>query len=152
MSILEGCNLFQGVRQTTLEAVEAICEKQSYAAGTFVFQSGEPAQRLYILENGCIRLRFGDGGQVAYTLNHPAEVFGWSSIVNQAAYTLSAQTVSEASVVRLESKRLEHILVGDPSSGMMFYRHLAEFIGQRLSSSYKATVFVHGERSSLSYG
>jgi CRP-like cAMP-binding protein len=152
MSIIELCDLFQKINPATLKAVEAIAEKQSYAPGAFVFQSGEPAQYLYILEEGRVRLRFADGGQVAYTLNHPGEVFGWSSMVNQANYALSAQTVSEVSVLRLENKKLEEILALDPTSGMIFYRQLADFISQRLSNSYKATVFVHGERSSLSYG
>lgn len=152
MSIIESCGLFQGIHSTTRKAVEAIADRQSCPAGGFVFQSGEPAQHLYILDKGRIRLRFSDGGQVAYALSEPGEIFGWSSMVNQAAYTLSAQTVSEVSVIQLESKKLEEILAGDPTSGMLFYRNLAEFIGQRLFNSYKATVFVHGERSSLSYG
>jgi CRP/FNR family transcriptional regulator, cyclic AMP receptor protein len=152
MSITEFCGLFQGLNPTTLKQVETISEKHSYAAGTFIFQSGESARYLYILEKGRIRLRFSEGGQVAYTLTDAGEIFGWSSIVNQATYTLSAQTVSDVNIVQLESKKLETILAGDPSSAMMFYRHLAEFIGQRLFNSYKATVFVHGERSSLSYG
>ena len=152
MSILELCGLFQNINPATLKAVEAISEKQLYAPGAFIFQSGEPAQHLYILEEGRVRLRFTDGGQVAYTLNHPGEVFGWSSMVNQSTYTLSAQTVSDVSTLRLESHKLEEILSADPTSGMIVYRQLADFISQRLSNSYKATVFVHGERSSLSYG
>lgn len=152
MSIIESCSLFRGISPQTLKAVAAICEQKSYAAGEFVFESGEPSRHLYILEKGRIRLRFSQGGQVAYTLSDAGEIFGWSSMVNQGEYTLSAQTVSEVSVARLENKRLQEILAGDPSSGMAFYRHLAEFIGLRLSSSYKATVYVHGERSSLSYG
>jgi hypothetical protein len=34
MSIIEGCNFFQGISPARLKAIEAISEKQSYAAGS----------------------------------------------------------------------------------------------------------------------
>jgi len=107
-------------------------EKQSYAAGESVFQGGESTRHFYILATERIRLPLSEGGQVAYTS--------------------SAQTVSHLDVVPIESKGLQQILAGDPPSALIFYRHFAEFIGQRLSNSYKAIIFVHGERSSLTYG
>ena len=152
MSILESCSLFQGFSEKTLDAVAELATTQSFESGTFIFQGGEPACYLYLLEEGRVRLRFSEGGQVAYMLNAPGDFFGWSSLLNQAQYTLSAQCVSKVSVIRLETVRLLGILENDPGAGLIFYRHLANFIGQRLFSSYKATVFVHGERSSLSYG
>jgi CRP-like cAMP-binding protein len=152
MSVIENNSLFRGCSQETLGKVQEAVERKSYAAGTFIFQSGDPADYLYILEEGRVRLRFGQGGQVAYALNEPGDVFGWSSMVNQPEYTLSAQSVSTVSVARLDKSELGRILENDAPSGLVFYRHLGELIGQRLFNSYKATVFVHGERSSLSYG
>jgi len=152
MSILESCSLFQGFGEKALRPIAELATPQSYAPGMFIFQGGEPAHYLYVLEEGRIRLRFSEGGQVAYTLNAPGDFFGWSSLLHQSEYTLSSQCVSQVRVIRLESARVLEALERDPAAGMAFYRHLADFIGQRLFSSYKATVFVHGERSSLSYG
>jgi CRP-like cAMP-binding protein len=152
MSILESCSLFQEFSPTALHPIAELATVQAYESGAFIFQGGEPARYFYVLEEGRIRLRFSEGGQVAYTLNTPGDFFGWSSLVNQAEYTLSAQCVSRVTVMRLESLRFLEIVESDPRAGLIFYRHLADFIGQRLFRSYKATVSVHGERSSLSYG
>lgn len=152
MSIIEVCRPFQGISQPTIQALEGMLEPQLYPAGAFIFQTGEPALYFHVLEEGRVRLRFSQGGQVAYTLSEPGDIFGWSSIVNQPEYSLTAQTVSRAKVSRIKSATLQQVLQNDPLSGMLFYRKLAEFIGERLFNSYKATVAVHGERSSLSYG
>ncbi len=152
MSAIERCNLFRGFNASTLEKVQSATEKKSYPQGSFIFQGGEPANYLYILQEGRVRLRFSQGGQVAYALTEPGDVFGWSSMVGQGEYTLSAQSVTAVTVARLDKGQLLRILEDDTACGMIFFRHLGEFIGQRLFNSYKATVFVHGERSSLSYG
>jgi len=152
MSVIESSTLFQGFREETLAKVLEAMERRSYPAGAFIFQGGEPADYLYLLDQGRVRLRFGQSGQVAYALNEAGDVFGWSSMVNQKEYTLSAQSVSAVSVARFEKNQLLQILENDAPSGMTFFRHLGELIGQRLFNSYKATVSVHGERSSLSYG
>jgi len=55
-------------------------------------------------------------------------------------------------LVRIENQVLLRLLEKDPASGFLFYRHLSELIAQRLVSSYKATVSVHGERAAQSYG
>ena len=152
MSILEKCNFFTGVSQNTLAAIEHAVERSSYSSGAVIFQAGEPADYFYVLEDGRVRLRFSEGGQVAYALSDPGEVFGWSSMIDQAQYTLSAQSVSKVSAVRIHKAALAELLNDDPPSGLAFYRNMSVFVGQRLFASYKATVFVHGERSSLSYG
>lgn len=152
MSIIEVCTVFQGISQSIVQALQGNLETEFYAAGAFIFEAGEPAVHFHILEEGRVRLRFNQGGQVAYTLSEPGDIFGWSSMVNQPEYFLTAQSVSRVKVSRIKGTALRQLLQEDPRSGMIFYRSLAEFIGQRLFNSYRATVAVHGERSSLSYG
>ncbi len=152
MSVIESCPLFRGFSKDALHRVEECSTTKTYPTGTFIFQGGEPADYLCILATGRVRLRVGQAGQVAYSLSQSGDVFGWSSMVKQPCYTLSAQSVSEATIIRIERLRLLRIFENDAASGVVFFQNLAELIGQRLFNSYKATVSVHGERSSLSYG
>lgn len=152
MSIIELCTMFGGITHATAQGLQGIIESEVYPTGTFIFEAGEPALYFHILEEGRVRLRFSDGGQVAYTLSEPGDTFGWSSMVNQPQYALTAQSVSRVKVARVKGTTLLQLLQNDPASGMLFYRNLADSIGQRLFNSYRATVFVHGERSSQSYG
>jgi len=152
MTIVNKASLFSALSEPTLRQIEALGESKSYLPGTFIFHEGDPANHLYVLQDGRVRLRVGEEGQVAYMLGAPGEIFGWASMANLAEYTLSAQCVLPVRTVRFERCALLRILEADPPSGLLFYRRLSELIGQRLINSYKATVSVHGEKSSLSYG
>lgn len=152
MSILTKAKLFPGIGEDTLRQIEDIAESKAYLPGAFIFHEGDPATHLYILREGRLRLRMGEEGQVAYVLSAPDEIFGWTSMANHPQYTLSAQCVLPVRAFRWESQRLQRVLEADPAGGLLFYRHLCELIGERLISAYKATVSVHGEKSSLSYG
>jgi CRP-like cAMP-binding protein len=152
MSILMKASLFSEISEATLRQIEGIGESKSYLPGTFIFHEGDPASHLYVLLEGKVRLRMGEEGQVAYLLSSPAEIFGWASMANHEQYTLSAECVLPVRTIRFEGGDLLRILEADPPSGLLFFRRLSEIIGQRLINSYKATVSVHGEKSSLSYG
>jgi CRP-like cAMP-binding protein len=152
MSILKQARLFSEMSEATLQQIEAIGEAKSYMTGGFIFHEGDPSKHLYILQEGCVRLRLGEEGQVAYLLSSPGETFGWTSMAHHEEYTLSAQCVLPVRIVRFESGGLLRILEADPPSGLLFFRRLSELIGQRLINSYKATVSVHGENRPPSYG
>lgn len=147
MSILTKASLFSEMSAATLPQIEGVGESKSYLPGTFIFHEGDPASHLYVLQEGRVRLRMGEEGQVAYVLSTSGEIFGWASMANHEEYTLSAQCVLPVQAVRFESGELLRILEADPLSGLLFFRRLSEIIGQRLINSYRATVSVHGEKA-----
>lgn len=149
---LENAYLAQGISKPTLERIAAIATEESHAAGTFLFHAGDPADYLYILGTGRIRLRVGDKGNIAYVVSEPGEVIGWSSMVEQEEYTSSAECILPVNVTKIQRDALLQLLEKDPASGLAFFRHLSKIIGQRLVNCYKATLSVHGKRNSRSYG
>lgn len=152
MSILSRATLFSGMSEVTLGRIEAIAESKAYLPGSFIFHEGDPATHLYVLQDGRVRLRMGEEGQIAYVLSAPDEIFGWASMADHPQYTLSAQSVLPVRALRFQNQQLQKILEAETGDGLLFYRHLSELIGERLTNSYKATVIVHGENASLSYG
>lgn len=152
MPSLKNAKLFSGLGESALQAIETFAETKAFLPGTFIFHEGDRASHLYVLQEGRVRLRMGEVGQVAYVLSSPGDVFGWACMANVEEYTLSAQCVLPVRALRWESGKLQRSFEADPTSGALFYRRLSELIGQRLINSYKATVSVHGEKHSLSYG
>jgi CRP-like cAMP-binding protein len=152
MSIIANAPVFQGVSKVTLKQIEEVAQKKSCAAASFVFHAGDRAEHLYLLDEGRVRLCAGEAGHVAFMVSDPGEMFGWSSMVKHASYTLSAQCVGPARFISIEHTALLHLLEKDPASGFAFYGKLSELIGQRLVNSYRATISVHGERDAPSYG
>lgn len=149
---LEKAYLFQGISKSTLERVSEIAAEEAYSPGTFLFHAGGPADHLYILGAGRIRLRVGDKGHIAYVISEPGEAIGWSSMVEHEEYTSSAECIGPVNVLKIEKNALLALLEKDPPSGLRFFRHLSKVIGQRLINCYKGTLSVQGKRNARSYG
>ena len=149
---LEKAYLLQGISEQTLQRIVEISREEAHPPGAFLFHAGDPADYLYILGAGRVRLCVGEKGQVANVVSEPGEVIGWSSMVEQEEYTSSAECILPVTVTKIAKSALLQLLEHDPASGLIFFRHLSRIIGQRLVACYKATLSVHGKPNSRSYG
>jgi CRP-like cAMP-binding protein len=138
--------LFQGIAEITRQKILESAREESYAPKEFLFRQGEPASHFFILGVGRIRLTMGQGELLAYVASEPNDLIGWSSLVENEAYTASAECLVPVKVLKIEKRRLDEILFQDPVSGMLFFRNLAAILGRRLVKSYQATLSVHGTR------
>lgn len=149
---LASAYLFQGLSQRALEAIGQIAAEESHLPGAFLFRAGDPAQSLYILLEGRVRLSVARAGHLAHISGEPGEAVGWSSMVGSGQYTASAECLVPVRVLRIEQGPLNAILESDPASGLIFFRRLATLIGKRLAESYGAILSVHALQEPRSYG
>ncbi len=132
--------LFHGLNDEIRNKILAIgCEK-SYGPGEFIFRENEVAANFYILNEGHIRLGAGRRPFLAHVASSVGDVIGWSSLVENATYSTSAECMVSTRVTCIAKQQLDEILAEDPVSGMNFFRHLAALVGQRLVRTYLATV------------
>jgi CRP-like cAMP-binding protein len=139
-------SLFEGIAEMTRQRVLESAREESYAQRDFIFRQGEPARHFFILSEGRVRLSLGQGELLAYVASDPGDLIGWSSLVENKAYTASAECLVPVKALRIEKQRLDEILQQDPASGMVLFKNLAALIGRRLVKSYQATLSVHGGR------
>jgi CRP-like cAMP-binding protein len=149
---LESVDLFQEVSEQSRSEIAQVATEESYAQGAFLFQAGDPAPFLYILQKGWVRLSVARGGLLSHTVSDPGEAVGWSSMAGTGVYTASAECLIPVTVMKIGNKKLDQILGGDPASGLAFYRRLARVIGRRLVASYTATLSMHSLGDTRSYG
>ncbi len=149
---LEAVGLFQGITAASLQRVSALGKEESHAPGVFLFQRGDPARSLYVLEAGRVRLKIGETGHVALLHCNPGDVVGWTSLTGHESHFASAECIDAVTVLKFEAAALAGLLEQDPASGLHFYRALSALIGGRLIASYTATVGVHGERLHKHWG
>jgi CRP/FNR family cyclic AMP-dependent transcriptional regulator len=138
--------LFRGMSEETHRKILEAGREEAYAAGAFLFRRGDPAECFYLLREGRVRLGVGESELLAYVSSAPGDVIGWSSLVENEAYTASAECLGAVKVLKIEKGRLDQILQQDPASGMIFFKHVAALVGRRLVKGYRATLSVHGER------
>ena len=144
--------LFEGMREETRESILETALEEFHAPGDFLFHQGEPAWQSYVLKEGRVRISVGVQGLLAHVASDPGDMIGWSSLVGNSTYTASAECLCPVKVSKLEKSQLDKILVADPVSGMIFFKHLAALLGRRLAESYAAALAGHGVQEPRSYG
>jgi CRP-like cAMP-binding protein len=142
---LKQSDIFWGLSPGILEAIMAAGTRHAFAAGAFVYHRDDPAEFLYILMQGEIRLRLADEGAEVFTIANLGEVFGWSSLIGRDRHTLSAVCSQPATILRLERRRLTALIDNDPDSGIIFYRQLSRALGNRLMQIYDTVAECGGD-------
>jgi CRP-like cAMP-binding protein len=143
---IEKSNLFRALKPEAVEAIAKSLVEESRETGQFLFRHGEPAEYLYILVEGRVRLSIGDMGHMTLVVSNPGDAFGWSSLVQPDHYTASAECLVPCKVSKIGRERLADIFDKDPVSGLQFYKRLVELVAQRLEDIYRSIPAAHGEK------
>jgi CRP-like cAMP-binding protein len=133
---LKQSDLFSGLNSNILKAIMAAATRHAFAAAEFIYHRDDPADFLYILMQGEVRLRLRDEGAEVFTIAGLGEVFGWSSLIGRDRHTLSAICIRPTTVLKMDRRRLTALLDQDPDSSILFYRQLARALGNRLLQIY----------------
>jgi len=150
--IVKEIDLFRGIDPEVMEEIANICSEEKYTKDTVLFEKGEEAESLYILEQGALNLVIKNGGSLIYSLTEPGEVFGWSSLVESGLYTASGVCATDTKVVKIEREKIERVFDRHPEVGFKVLRRLAGVISQRLSNAYRDLLSARGQDTTPSYG
>jgi CRP-like cAMP-binding protein len=142
--------LFAGLGKQFIKEIIELTEKKTYRTGDVIFREGNHANRFHVLLRGRVRLTVGEGRQVAFTVNHAGEAFGWSSLLGRSTYAASAVCEEPTALLRVDRVKLNMVLEKDPANGLILIRRLAQMLGHRLHDAYR----VIGTRTEFfeSYG
>ena len=150
--IVKEIDLCRGIDPEVMEEIANICSEEKYTKDTVLFEKGEEAECLYILEQGALNLVIKNGGSLIYSLTEPGEVFGWSSLVESGLYTASGVCATDTKVVKIEREKLERVFDRHPEVGFKVLKRLAGVISQRLSNAYRDLLSARGQDTTPSYG
>ena len=129
-------DLFFGLDLNVMgEIADAACNEASYAKGTVIFREGDSANALFILGNGAVDLQIG-GEKTVYRLTGESDIFGWSSLVENARYTATAIAKAEVQAVKIDTRKMNRVFNAHPIFGLTVYRRLCAVFNQRLASIY----------------
>ena len=142
-------DLLWGLDKAFVEKIYSIAEKESHVKGDVLFREGDDASHFYILTKGHVRLSTGTAGSSVYTVNHPGEVFGWSSVVGMEKYSATAECVETTSLSKISGRKLTALLDEDRYNGMIFFKKISIALGNRLLHLYQTAPFA---RDAVSYG
>lgn len=130
-------DLFKDLDVKILEQIaDTACTEASYDKGTVIFNEGDSADYLFILYNGVVDLTVGSKKTV-YSLTGQSDIFGWSSLVENAEYTATAIANTDIEAVKIDSRKLNRVFNANPAFGLSVYRRLSAVFNKRLGNIYE---------------
>ncbi len=149
---IEKAYLFQGMSPEFMAEVSRNLTHELHRKGDPLFKAGDPADFLYVIEEGRVRLSAGERGIFTQIVENEGDALGWSSLVGRNVYSSSAECLTDARLVKIPKERLEEIFDRYPVCGLLLFRRLARMIGDRLVESYRQITAAHSDKEPAPYG
>ena len=137
-SVLKASHLFKDVSDKTLEALDALARRETHAQNEALYDIGDPADDLYILESGRVEFIIGreDRTSLAGFMLRQGEAFGWAALLEDHPRRIAKAACLEPSVVlRLKGSAVLDVLKADPASGFVAMRELSQLIARHTTLS-----------------
>lgn len=134
--------LFQGLDRRHLTTLAKSAVEERFRRDQVIFEQGKPAQRLYILLEGQVAIRFKpyDGDMLSVTEVMPDGIFGWSAALGRPSYTSCAVCLEDSHAVSVRGDALKLVCEEHPKTGVLILERLAEVIAERLQNTHAHVV------------
>jgi CRP-like cAMP-binding protein len=130
-------DLLQGLSQIEAAAILALGSKRSVSSGEELFGLGAPAQSLFLIRRGRIKLTLpmqvrGREEDVMVEERAAGETVGWSALIPPHRFTLKATALLDTEVIALPGHALREYFNAHAATGCVVSLNLAAVVGQRL--------------------
>ena len=127
VSILNNIGLFAGLSENELAGILSEASERTYAEGSFLFYQDDPAERIFVLIAGRIKLYqlADDGQQVLMRVMTPGMMFAAISLVHGAAYPVSAEAAEDCRVLSWSQETMLALIQRYPTMGLNALKVLA---------------------------
>jgi CRP-like cAMP-binding protein len=112
--------------QTPIDKLIAGKTQREYVAGDSVFSQGDPANAVFYIQSGKVKLTVVSmSGKEAVIAHLPtASFFGEASLAGQQLRTASAHAIESSVVIRIEKSVMQELLHREPEFAEQFLAHL----------------------------
>ncbi len=146
--ILAAHPFFMGLAEPDLATLVGCASNVTFDAGSFLFRTGEPAERFYLVRHGTVALESfvaGRGALVVETIE-PGEVLGWSWLFPPFKWHFDARATTFVRALALDGACLRAKCEKDPALGFHFMQRFAQIIVQRLEATQLQLMDVYGSQ------
>ncbi|MFZ5831136.1 MAG: cyclic nucleotide-binding domain-containing protein [Planctomycetota bacterium] len=128
---------FAGVSEESLKQVAMMTEERSYPAGHVLFQEGDPATHMSIIQSGEVSIQYLLGSGELRTVDTlvGGDILGWSALVEPYRMTALASASQSTHLIRIEAMRLRDLCEKDPRLGYQLLMQVAKLLGNRLDGA-----------------
>ena len=145
--VLKVCPVFSTLSDADLEKVAGSALEKQYEAGTTIFQEGDKAEELLVLQEGKVALQMAlpkalaqTGRRVTVDVITGNEIVGWSAIVEPYVYTLTAVCLQDVKALSLSGTKLRWLLRDDHKIGHQILEGLIQVVASRLDDTRRVLI------------
>jgi CRP-like cAMP-binding protein len=131
-------SVFKGMKKEQQDLLLPLISLCHIPENVIIFNQGETAKYLYILECGMVEIVFKpfDGPAIPVSCITSGGIFGWSSTLGREGYTSTARTLMESAAYRFDGKDLQKLCEKYPETGVVILDRLASAIVERLECTH----------------
>ena len=139
--------LFQGVTQRDLEELIQAARRKHLQAGEFFFLQGDPAENMYLLVDGRVKLSQAgpDGGQALIKVLTPFSLFALVAITTASSYLVTAQAAQDSLALYWTRRDLMEFVLRVPQMAENAMRIMAEQL-QEITERFRQVTTERVER------
>ena len=145
--VLRECEVFSALTNAELEKVASSILEKEYEAGTTIFQEGDSAEELFVLQEGKVavqmtlpKTQMQMSRRITVDVVTRNGVVGWSAIVEPFMYTLTAVCLQKVKVLSISGNKLRWLLQDDPKIGYGVMKGLIKVVASRLDDTRQLLV------------
>lgn len=116
LRIIRGSVMFASLSETAVEQIISASRERDFARGATIFLQGEPADAFYIVVQGWVKLYrvAPSGAEAVVGVLTRGRSFGEAVALRHAAYPVSAEAVTDCTVVRIDAAVILRLMQDDP--------------------------------------
>lgn len=128
-----------GMSPEHVKILAASAMQTQFAAGEMIFREGEPANRFYLIQEGCVALESApqDREEVLIQTIGAGDVLGWSWLFPPYYWHFDARTVEPTRAIFFYGTRLREQCEENPGLGFELMKRFAQVLIKRLQSTRK---------------
>jgi CRP/FNR family transcriptional regulator, cyclic AMP receptor protein len=135
---IEDSELFRDLpKEQLISQIKAMSRTETYPAGTVIFREDEPADQLWLLRSGRVRLVFTEPagwahGEFLITHIKPGQAFGWTTLSGQEKMMAQAVAVEDCEAFLIPISTLQQLMNDDMEFGYHVMHRMLRVMGTRL--------------------
>ncbi len=127
--LLKNFYLFTGVTSNDLQALEAIVDRKVYIAGDHVYNEGEVADTLFLVQMGTVDIVPKQKEKVFATIGS-GHGFGELAFFERGTRPASALARERTHILQIPYERLSKVLSERPELALIVYRNACSFFAK----------------------
>jgi CRP-like cAMP-binding protein len=128
--------LFKGCTKEDFELLEGLFQERSVQPGATIFAEKMPAEALYIIKSGSVRVTImaGEGEEVGLLLMGPGEFFGEIALIQESSRAVTARAENAVEVLMLTRKDFQALTDLEPRIAAKIVLSIARLLAMRVKA------------------